>query len=63
MAKDPTRYWWIKLVLAALCCGGVWYFEHLLFPNNSGWIGASIGLVLGAFMATVFEDYMDQNSD
>jgi hypothetical protein len=57
------RFWWVKLVLVALCVPGVWAFEHVLFPESSGWIGATIGLVLGAFMATVFEDYMDQNSD
>jgi hypothetical protein len=31
--------------------------------TTRGWIGGIIGLALGAFMATVFEDYMDQNSD
>jgi len=63
MTRDPARFWWVKLVLVAACLLGVWGFEHLLFPHNSGWIGGIIGLVLGAFMATVFEDYMDQNSD
>ena len=42
---------------------GVWYFEHTLFPLNSGWLGVTMGLVLGAFLATVYEDYLDQNSD
>jgi hypothetical protein len=53
----------VKLVLVAICLVGVWYFEHVLFPLNSGLIGATVGLVVGAFVATVFEDYMDQNSD
>lgn len=36
MTKDPNRFWWLKLVLIALCVAGVWYFEHMLFPLNSG---------------------------
>jgi hypothetical protein len=63
MSRDPTRYWWVKLVLVAVCLVGVWLFERMLFPLNSGLIGATVGLVVGAFVATVFEDYMDQNSD
>ena len=63
MGRDPTRYWWVKLVLVAVCLVGVWLFEHVLFPLNNGLIGATVGLVVGAFVATVFEDYMDQNSD
>lgn len=63
MTKDPNRFWWLKLVLIALCCVGVWYFEHALFPKSSGWLGIGMGLVLGAFLATVYEDYIDQNSD
>jgi methyltransferase len=63
MARDPNRFWWLKLVLIAGCCGGLWYFERTFFPHNSGLLGAVIGLVLGAFMATVYEDYIDQNSD
>ncbi|HSI02176.1 MAG TPA: hypothetical protein VLA02_16375 [Reyranella sp.] len=63
MTRDPARFWWVKLVLVAVCLLGVWGFERLLFPHGSGWIGGTIGLVLGAFMATVFEDYIDQNSD
>jgi len=35
----------------------------VLFPHNSGWLGLIVGLVLGAFMATVYEDYIDQNTD
>ena len=61
--KDPNRFWWLKLVLIAVCCAGVWYFEHELFPHNSGWLGIIMGLVLGAFLSTVYEDYIDQNSD
>jgi hypothetical protein len=53
----------VKLVLVAVCLVGVWLFERMLFPLNSGLIGATVGLVVGAFVATVFEDYMDQNSD
>jgi hypothetical protein len=63
MSKDPNRFWWLKLVLIALCCVGFWYFEHAFFPLNSGWLGIVMGLVLGAFLATVYEDYIDQNSD
>ena len=63
MARDPTRFWWLKLVLVAICLVVCWGFERVLFPLNSGLIGATIGLVVGAFVATVFEDYMDQNSD
>ena len=63
MARNPARYWWLKLVLVVVCVLGLWGFEHVLFPESSGWIGVVVGLVVGAFMATVFEDYMDQNSD
>ena len=63
MTRDPTRYWWLKLVLVAICVVAVWAFERMLFPLNSGLIGGTVGLVVGAFVATVFEDYMDQNSD
>jgi hypothetical protein len=63
MTKDPNRFWWLKLVLIALCCAGLWFFEHALFPHSGGWLGAGMGLVLGAFLATVYEDYIDQNSD
>jgi quinol-cytochrome oxidoreductase complex cytochrome b subunit len=62
MTRDPARFWWVKLVLVAICVAGVWGFEHMLFPQSSGWIGGSVGLVLGAFMATIYEDYMEQNS-
>ena len=41
-----------------------------VFPHDfhksmaeAGWLGVAMGLVLGAFMATVYEDYIDQNSD
>jgi hypothetical protein len=63
MAKDPNRFWWLKLVMIALCCVGVWGFERALFPLNSGWLGVAMGLVLGVFIAIVYEDYIDQNSD
>jgi hypothetical protein len=63
MTRDPARFWWVKLVLVAVCVGGVWVFERAFFPDSNGWIGGTVGLVLGAFMATVFEDYIDQNSD
>jgi len=63
MTKDPNRFWWLKLVLIALCSVGLWFFEHALFPHSSGWLGAGMGLVLGAFLATVYEDYIDQNTD
>ncbi len=63
MTKDPNRFWWLKLVLIAVCCVGLWLFERALFPNNSGLLGAVMGLVLGAFLATVYEDYIDHNSD
>jgi hypothetical protein len=63
MTKDPNRFWWLKLVLMAFCLVGFWAFERSLFPQNSGVLGGTIGLVLGAFLATVYEDYIDQNSD
>ncbi len=63
MTRDPTRLWWLKLVLFAVCMAGMCYFERMLFPLNSGLIGGTVGLMLGALLATIFEDYMDQNSD
>ena len=59
---DPNRFWWLKLVLIAASTGGLWYFEHALFPQNSGWVGAAVGLVLGGCLAVVYEDYIDKRS-
>jgi hypothetical protein len=60
--KDPNRLWWLKLVLIAASAVGMWYFEYALFPKNSGLLGAIVGLVLGACLAVIYEDYMDKRS-
>jgi len=62
MEKDTNRFWWLKLVLIALCCFSLWYFEHTFFPSDSGWLGIIMGLVLGAFLATLYEDFVDRIS-
>ena len=61
MRKDPNRFWWLSLVLVVVCTGGFWLFERLMFPLNGGVIGAFVGFLLGAALAAVLEDYLDQN--
>ncbi len=61
MGKDPNRFWWLSLILVAGCMSGFWLFERMNFPSNSGLAGAIIGYLLGAALAAVLEDYLDQN--
>ncbi len=61
LPKDPNRFWWLSLILISSGSAGLWYFEHLMFPTSSGGIGAVVGFMLGAFLAALFEDYVDQN--
>jgi hypothetical protein len=58
---DPNRFWWLSLVLVAFCTGGFWIFERVTFPASFGLAGAFIGFLLGAALAAVLEDYIDQN--
>ena len=62
MSKNPHRLWWLSVVVIFLCGGGLWYFEHITFPQSFGLIGAVVGVLLGAFFAALLEDYFDQNS-
>jgi len=62
MLEDPHRFWWLSVVVFFLCGGGLWYFEHITFPQSFGLIGAVVGVLLGAFFAALLEDYFDQNS-
>jgi len=61
--KDPNRLWWLSLVVFAGCCVGIWAFERAVFPSSSGIIGAVIGFLLGAFMAALLEDYIEQSAE
>ncbi len=60
MDKDPNRFWWLSLVLVAVCTGGLWYFERTMFPGNSGFVGCVVGFALGGALAALLEDYFDQ---
>jgi hypothetical protein len=50
----------MSLVFVAACTAGFHYFERSVFPLSSGWVGIVVGFLLGAFLAALFEDYMDQ---
>jgi len=62
MSKGSNRFWWLTPVIVFASGAGVWYFEHITFPRSLGFIGAVVGLLLGAFFAALLEDYFDQNS-
>ena len=62
MRKDPNRYWWVSLVLVFGSTAGFWYFQQRMFPASDGGLGAVIGFLMGAFLAALFEDYIDQNA-
>jgi hypothetical protein len=59
LPKDPNRYWWFSLVLVFGATLGLRYFEQRMFPGSSGVVGAVVGFLLGAFLAALFEDYLD----
>ena len=61
MDKDPNRFWWLSLVLVAVCTAGFWIFERTLFPGRYGFVGGVVGFLLGGALAAVLEDYFDQN--
>jgi hypothetical protein len=61
LPKDPNRFWWLSPILVFASAAGFWYFEHRLFPASSGGTGTFVGFLLGAFLAALFEDYIDQN--
>lgn len=61
LPKDSNRFWWFSLVLVFTSTTGLWYFEHTMFPHTNGVIGAVVGFLLGAFLAALFEDYLDQS--
>ncbi len=62
LSKDPNRYWWVSLVLVFGTTVGFWYFQQRMFPASDGGLGAVIGFLMGAFLAALFEDYIDQNA-
>ena len=62
LSKDPNRYWWVSLVLVFGTTVGFWYFQQRMFPASDGGLGALIGFLMGAFLAALFEDYIDQNA-
>jgi hypothetical protein len=41
---------------------GLWYFEQRMFPAGGGIVGATVGFLLGSFLAALFEDYLDQSA-
>jgi methyltransferase len=61
--RDPNRFWWLSLLVFATCWLGVWGFERAVFPQNNGFVGGTVGFVLGAFLAALFEDYVDQSTE
>jgi hypothetical protein len=62
LPKDPNRFWWFSLVLVFGSSLGLWYFEQRMFPASNGGVGAVVGFLLGAFLAALFEDYLDQSA-
>lgn len=62
LPKDPNRFWWFSLVLVFSSALGLWYFEQRMFPASTGGVGAVVGFLLGAFLAALFEDYLDQSA-
>ena len=32
MEKDPNRFWWLSLLLVAVCTVGLWLFQRSVFP-------------------------------
>lgn len=62
LSEDPNRYWWVSIVLVVGTSAGFWYFQHVMLPQSDGGIGAVIGYLMGAFLAALFEDYVEQNS-
>jgi membrane associated rhomboid family serine protease len=51
----------MSLVLLFGTAIGFWLFQQHMFPASDGTLGAVIGFLLGAFLAALFEDYIDQN--
>ena len=62
LLKDPNRYWWVSLLLVPGTAFGFWYFQQKMFPASDGGLGAVVGFLMGAFLAALFEDYIDQNA-
>ena len=63
MEKDPNRFWWLSLLLVALCTVGLWLFQRSVFPATFGGVGLAVGFVLGTAFAALLEDWIDQNSE
>jgi hypothetical protein len=59
--KNPNRYWWISLVLVFGIAASFWYFQQRMFPASDGAPGAIVGFLMGAFLAALFEVYVDQS--
>jgi len=62
LRKDPNRYWWVSLLLVAGTAVSFWFFQQKMFPSSDGGLGAVVGFLMGAFLAALFEDFMDQNA-
>jgi hypothetical protein len=63
MEKDPNRFWWLSLLLVAICTVGLWLFQRSVFPATFGGVGLAVDFVLGTAFAALLEDWIDQNSD
>jgi len=61
LPNDPSRFWWLSLILIFASSAGLWYFQQAMFPMSSGSVGAVVGFLLGSFLAALLEDYVDQN--
>ena len=58
--EDPNRFWWVSLVLVFGTAIDFWYFLQRMFPLSDGGLGAVVGFLMGASLAALFEDYVDQ---
>jgi hypothetical protein len=61
LPKDPNRFWWMSLVFVVACPAGFHLFEKSMLPSSNGLVGTIVGFALGAFLAALFEDYIDHN--
>ena len=52
MEKDPNRFWWLSLLLVALCTVGLWLFQRSVFPATFGGVGMIGVSVLDAVAPT-----------
>ena len=62
LSKNPNRFWWLSLVFVAATTLGFHAFEKALFVRSDGLVGVIVGFALGAFLAALLKDYIEQNT-